>query len=214
MIAATPAHMDMRILAQIQHTLGGPTFEMSARKDDAPRQYRTPAGDVANAETLATVNAKLDAIDPTATVGAQLSTPDAIKRFVLGGRAIFTIAGKSARYTYQVTRKETDKAGQPCAPVYFVSMLTGPDNLHDYTYVGLLDVTDGRIKLTRKSRYTPESVPVRAWNWTVTRIWRGTEITPAKVYHVGRCGRCGRALTVPSSIESGFGPECLGKLGE
>jgi hypothetical protein len=31
-----------------------------------------------------------------------------------------------------------------------------------------------------------------------------------KVYHEAKCARCGR-LTVPESIESGFGPHCLGK---
>jgi hypothetical protein len=33
------------------------------------------------------------------------------------------------------------------------------------------------------------------------------------VWHEGRCGRCGRKLTVPESIESGFGPECASILG-
>jgi hypothetical protein len=29
-----------------------------------------------------------------------------------------------------------------------------------------------------------------------------------EVWHEGRCGRCGRALTVPESVERGIGPEC------
>jgi hypothetical protein len=33
------------------------------------------------------------------------------------------------------------------------------------------------------------------------------------IWHEGRCGRCGRRLTVPESIESGYGPECIGKIG-
>jgi hypothetical protein len=28
-------------------------------------------------------------------------------------------------------------------------------------------------------------------------------------WHEGRCGRCGRRLTVPDSIASGYGPECV-----
>jgi hypothetical protein len=32
------------------------------------------------------------------------------------------------------------------------------------------------------------------------------------VWHEGSCARCGKKLTVPESIESGFGPECV-KLG-
>jgi hypothetical protein len=39
--------------------------------------------------------------------------------------------------------------------------------------------------------------------------------TPAEVdlevWHEGRCGACGRRLTVPESIERGLGPECYGR---
>jgi hypothetical protein len=31
------------------------------------------------------------------------------------------------------------------------------------------------------------------------------------VLHSGRCGRCGRTLTTPDSIERGLGPECAHK---
>jgi hypothetical protein len=30
-----------------------------------------------------------------------------------------------------------------------------------------------------------------------------------KMYHLSKCGRCGKSLTNPDSIISGFGPECL-----
>jgi hypothetical protein len=33
-----------------------------------------------------------------------------------------------------------------------------------------------------------------------------------EVWHEGKCGKCGRTLTVPSSIESGIGPECMKSL--
>jgi hypothetical protein len=33
-----------------------------------------------------------------------------------------------------------------------------------------------------------------------------------EVWHEGTCGKCGRALTVPSSIENGLGPECIKSL--
>lgn len=39
----------------------------------------------------------------------------------------------------------------------------------------------------------------------------GGVIPPSlEVWHEGRCGRCGRALTVPESIASGIGPVCEG----
>ena len=129
------------------------------------------------------------------------------RTFITAGRATFTLQGRGARcYTYKVTRSEDGGA-------YFVSLLTGPDNTADYTYMGLLDVDTGRVRLTAKSTYTPASTPVIALRWALPILWRGDELpTPARLLHIGRCGRCGRALTVPSSINAGIGPECATKL--
>jgi hypothetical protein len=30
-----------------------------------------------------------------------------------------------------------------------------------------------------------------------------------EIWHEGRCGKCGRTLTVPDSIANGLGPECI-----
>jgi rRNA maturation endonuclease Nob1 len=32
------------------------------------------------------------------------------------------------------------------------------------------------------------------------------------VYHLGRCGKCGKALTEPESISTGLGPICGGRI--
>ena len=193
----------------------GPAFEEPIDQTDArdvhaadDRQTTTPYGVHATIRTIAETNTKLQAIDESVTIGAKLEAISQIRQFITGGKAIFTIAGVNQRYTWKVT-KSTDSDKPEC---YFVSLLTGPDNLQDYTYAGLLDVSTGALRLTKASKMTAESTPVKAWNWTITRVWKGQEITPATFYHLGRCGRCGRALTVPSSIESGFGPECAGKL--
>lgn len=179
----------------------------------ADRQIRTLAGDLTTVDRLAAVNGQLDAIDPSATIGAPLSTADAMRAFVLGGKAIFTLAGQSTRYTYRVNRSDPKPGSRYTSTAYFVSLLTGPDNLADYTYLGMLIPATGVVGLTRSSRYTQDSTPVQAINWAFRHIWAGRALpAPATFYHVGRCGRCGRALTVPSSVESGFGPECLGKL--
>lgn len=174
----------------------GPAFEMP----DAPNGP-APATSTAPQQTQPTAPA---GADTTADTAPQFNA----RRFITGGSAIFTLQGKQARYTYRVTRSDDGK-------VYFVAYLTGSDNVADYTYIGLLDVARGAVRLTRKSSLTEASTPYVALNWALRWIWAGKELpAPARIYHVGRCGRCGRALTVPSSIESGFGPECLGKLGE
>lgn len=156
------------------------------------------------------------------------------KDFIVAGSAIFTIDRMSRHYTYRVSRKDggehcakCDGSGywsnslRPCyackgtgktKPVYFVGLLTGPDNESDYTYVGILDAENGRLVLTRKSKYTDNSNPVAWFRYVAANLWKDTEMeSDWTVHHEGRCGRCGRTLTVPASIESGIGPVCAGK---
>ena len=132
--------------------------------------------------------------------------------FICAGRAVFTLQGREARYTYRVS-KSHESADTGRRPVWFVSLLTGPDNTADYTYMGLLIPDTGAVYLTSKSSYTPKSTPVVALRWALDLVWRGLELpAPARLMHVGRCGRCGRALTVPASIDAGIGPECATQL--
>jgi hypothetical protein len=59
-----------------------------------------------------------------------------------------------------------------------------------------------------------------AWNWWSVLLMADEDFPDEKLaikvrmnavefWHEGKCGRCNRKLTVPSSIESGFGPECI-----
>jgi hypothetical protein len=125
--------------------------------------------------------------------------------FATAGKAIFTIqSGKTgARYTYRINKAE-DK------DVWFVSTLTGPCNTSDYTYIGMIG-TSGQFYRTKGSKVTEDAPSFKAFDW----FWKRVENLPevVSVYHEGRCGRCGRTLTVPESIESGFGPECIQMLG-
>lgn len=134
------------------------------------------------------------------------------RRFITGGNATFTLVGRETRYTFKINAS-TPTEKYPLIS-YFVALLTGPDNTADYTYVGMLDVTAGIVKLTAKSTYRSDSLPVVALNWALGRLWAGKDLPlPAALVHCGRCGRCGRLLTVPSSVISGFGPECSARMG-
>src|ERR1019366_4832357 len=62
---------------------------------------------------------------------------------------------------------------------------------------------------TRKVSTVSESdTRVLAWNYLWDRVLRGLLPANLEVWHEGKCGRCGRKLTVPESIERGIGPEC------
>lgn len=134
----------------------------------------------------------------------ELKENNKIIKFILGGNAIFTIQNIQSgnRYTYKVQRKEVSKD----KVMWFVKLLSGPNNVLDYTYLGMIH--DMKFKATKATRNA--GVPFKAFQWFWTTLLKEKSL-PKKVkfYHSGRCGRCGRKLTVPKSIESGFGPECI-----
>jgi hypothetical protein len=136
---------------------------------------------------------------------AKLQLENAIT-FILAGNATFTLrsAKTGARYTYKV-RKNEDKPG-----VWFVGYLTGSDNESDFT--PLANIRDRKVRLNSKMKNFEKSAPWVALNWFLTNLF--ANITPGniEIFHAGRCGRCGRKLTVPESVTDGFGPECIGKV--
>jgi hypothetical protein len=133
------------------------------------------------------------------------------KDFILGGRAVCTVVSpKGPRYTYKIKRRVfPDQSART-----FAYLLTGPDNTRDFTYMGMVDERDLRVFPTKKSKYTPASTPLRVLNWALQHV-KAAHPFPAgyELHHEGRCGCCGRALTVPESIERGIGPECFSRLG-
>jgi hypothetical protein len=138
--------------------------------------------------------------------------------FLMGGNATMTFVSKKTgtRYTFKIRKPEEGDA-------YFVSLLTGSDNQADYSYVGMLakqyvgSRNDGSrmlmFRLTKKSKLNEESAPVKAFRWVFGALVASAMPPGTEIWHEGKCGRCGRALTVPSSLASGFGPECSQKMG-
>ena len=133
-----------------------------------------------------------------------------VRKFVLGGNARFTIesAATGTRFTYKVVATDDAPGAKP--GVFFVSLLSGPDNESDYQYVGIIPQDDPlSFRLTMKSRVGEGAPSVIAFKWFWWQIGQGRLPASLRVWHEGSCGRCGRTLTVPESIASGFGPECI-----
>lgn len=151
------------------------------------------------------------------------------KSFITAGSAIFTVVSRTGeRYTYRVTRKDPDPRVLRLAsfashasgrlgytdPAWFVGLLTGPNNEADYTYLGMLKPETGEVRLTRRSAYGESAKPVRVVAWALRLVWAGAALPEGYcIHHEGRCGRCGRLLTVPESIVLGIGPDCAEKMG-
>lgn len=151
----------------------------------------------------------------------QIESPEQALAYALAGRAVLTLqsAKTGARYTYRISApsKDSERGGRVVdrdANIRFVGVLTGPDNMTDYDYMGFVrDVGNSpRYQHGRKSRISATAPSAIAIEWTLRMLAQGRKPADLEIYHEGCCGRCGRVLTVPSSIESGFGPECIGKL--
>lgn len=123
-------------------------------------------------------------------------------KFFSAGRAVFTVDnGKGTHYTFRIGRKNDT---QPL----FVSLLTGPDNNNSFTYLGIFNPETNEIRLTAKSRYTDETLPVKVVRWAVKAVVTNKIPEGYAVQHAGKCCRCGRTLTTPESVNRGWGPEC------
>lgn len=122
-----------------------------------------------------------------------------------------------------------------------IGYLYGPNNEKDYMYFGHIKEIEKVISESGVSKKEYELVFWKSWKTQegiednpfmkspesneglvrMNRIRRAVEIIAGdmsgtgKEYAMksGRCWRCNRKLTVPSSIESGIGPECASKIG-
>jgi hypothetical protein len=142
----------------------------------------------------------------------RMTDPAQILAFATAGDARLTlVSGKTGqRYTFRVSAPDEDP-NRPRAPIWFVSLLTGSDNGSDYSYFGNIKLRQSGhfFEVGRKSRLQATSTPVRAFAWFWANLQRGVVPAELEVWSEGRCCRCGRTLTVPSSVESGWGPECV-----
>lgn len=135
-----------------------------------------------------------------------ITDADAALDFMFGGNARFTLVSKKTggRKTYRVKKSDGDN------PVYFVSLLTGPDNTSDFTYLGFAKY--GQSGLIAGGKGNPTHPAFIALNWALNKLGGGEMPEQLEFWHEGRCARCARVLTDPASIERGLGPECAGKV--
>jgi hypothetical protein len=138
---------------------------------------------------------------------ARLETAERCREFILGGNATVTVKSvrTGQRYTYKVRASDDGS-------VHFVSLMNGPDNEDSFAYFGFIKGGEF-IHGGRKAKVQRDTPSAAGFAWVWKRIAAGLMPEQTEIWHEGRCGRCGRKLTVPESIESGFGPECITRIG-
>lgn len=143
---------------------------------------------------------------------------DLVKQYIMAGHATMTLVSKKTdeRFTFKF-----DTCPGKEKELVFVKVLTGSDNTADYQYAGAVWVNSPEKYRHghSKSRIGYDAPSIKALRWFIAHLYSDNKKDVAKmfqqleVWHEGTCGRCGRKLTVPESIASGFGPECAAKRG-
>jgi hypothetical protein len=139
---------------------------------------------------------------------ANLTTPDHIKTFITGGKAILTLqsVNTGAHKTFKVTKSKNGDN-------FFVGALIGPNNLTDYLYIGYIRKgQDGRLWLNAGKKGKPTRPDYRGLDILLRSVNQGAIHPGLTVHHEGRCCRCGRVLTTPESVQTGIGPICAEKV--
>lgn len=128
------------------------------------------------------------------------------RAYILAGKATITVQGKTDRFTYRIVKSiPTDQYPDI---VHWVGVLTGPDNTKDYHRLGMI-TADGKFIVLEKFGISRTAPSARAFDW----ISRNMEHPTMDVWHEGSCGKCGKKLTVITSIARGLGPKCAGDVG-
>ena len=148
----------------------------------------------------------------------QLTTAQAAREYLRAGRATVTLVSKKtkARFTYRVNTPEDRDTGKPATDgTLMVSVLTNPDNVRGYAWLGRVsrDIFWVGRKNPKPGEIRKDAPSAVAFDWTWKKLLQGELPESLEIWHEGRCGRCGRKLTVPSSVARGFGPECAEKVG-
>ena len=123
-------------------------------------------------------------------------------KFMFAGKSVFTFLNTRTenRFTFKIKQAKDSN-------LFFVSVLTAPDT---NSYIGTC--LEGQYKQGKKSKISKDAQSVKVFEYVLGKLKSNTLPDFVEVWHEGFCGKCGRRLTVPQSIESGIGPECIKKL--
>jgi hypothetical protein len=129
-------------------------------------------------------------------------TNDTALNYILAGNAIITLTSLATNhhFTYRIEQPDDHTP-------HFVWVLAGLNNTRDYIFLGTI-FDRKRYAHGKKSPINPSAPSTKAFAWAWRHILSGTIPDTLVIQHEGRCGKCGRRLTDPVSIERGIGPVC------
>lgn len=119
--------------------------------------------------------------------------------FIFAGKSYVTFLNTESgnRFTYKIEKSKSDD-------IYFASVLTNPGK---YTFIGTFFTSKNLIH-SPKSKINSSAQSVKVLDYVISQLKKEKLPPIIEIYHEGRCGKCGDRLTVPLSIERGYGPSC------
>ena len=131
-----------------------------------------------------------------------------LTEYIHGGRGIVKLQAPSGNHHYYMFQKPSSNACFPEDVVFVYAV-------HDFQkkfYLGMIE--QNQFRLTKSSRFLPDTDIVRGAFFIMnsSKSQKLLDTTPMKIYHMGMCGRCGRALEAAESVHLGFGPKCRKRL--
>lgn len=141
---------------------------------------------------------------------------ESVLEFLLAGRCRTTLKSEKTgnQYTYKILLNDKDnekiKNGVKVNPImYYVQIAYEYDK---YTYAGYILVDSEKRTVTfhqgKKGKMIETSTSIKGLVWVINRLLNDKSIDGVQVYHLGKCAKCGRALTDSDSIRYGLGPVC------
>ena len=151
----------------------------------------------------------------------QIDLSEAIK-YIIAGKCVFTFVNtKNSPHTHitykcNAAKNRNNKVNRN---LYFLSALCGPDNTKDYKYFAMIRIIDGKPiyeyadpATGGKAKLSKDSKMVASFEYIWDNLMKGNKFGFLEMYYSSHCCRCGRVLTVETSIKAGFGSYCAKKF--
>lgn len=138
-------------------------------------------------------------------------------QFMLAGCSEFTlVSGKTGtKLRYKLDKKVSiqSKDGEN----QFIYWLNTTEKSGTPIYAGVVyfDTNDNQFKFGKGARgnLNKEDIRVKSLLYVLNNLYNNNIQINVKIFHTGKCGKCGKKLTDPVSILTGLGPHCAKQCG-
>ena len=139
---------------------------------------------------------------------------DNMIEFMISGNAEFilhsTKTNDDFRYELKSTKSNIKNNGDKT--IYFVTITYGTDRIYAGTLLFNDVLNEFQFSTGEKGKISADKVEIRSLLFVLNRLINKQTVQFLEMYHVGRCGHCGKALTTQEDKESGFHKKCISTL--